>query len=410
MKRTGMLMFACLAFFAQAIYAQDIITKRNGDAVRAKVAEISAEYVKYKKFENQTGPDYTIAASDIFMIKYETGSKDIFEKNPQTGAIQIRHTAVETAPQNASVQQTSVSAPKPETSGKSGGQNPVAASNTPSSQVKQTDNGTLKILGFDGKSVSFKAVVETPFYMASMSAGEQTFKAGNISNTKGNILIGGGATATPGSSLLLGGSSSIRLPAGTEVTCRFDNVPAGFMPKTFVFLTDEKAAPMSYDAVSGEWIKLKRMNTQTEPVVAAPQSVEQDIVELLENNIVEAEITGKDITQVNLRVRRLTSDIVNVRIPVGSFFVAANSASQNMVATAEKKIRLTTTSWTTVSIPAACANRPKDIPDSNDRFSIQRSPKQEELARLMPVLEKAAENTLVKQAAVWIVTDNADFD
>jgi hypothetical protein len=136
---------------------------------------------------------------------------------------------------------------------------------------------------------------------------------------------------------------------------------------------------------------------------------EYDIVELLENNIVEAEIRGSDITNVNLRIRRLVPYAVNVLIPVGSFFVAKNPSAQNMVATGEKKARLTTDEWQNISIPAACANRPKDIPGSDDRFSIQQSPNQEELARLMPVLNGAGAVTTVKQAAVWIVTDNADY-
>ncbi|MDR2775345.1 MAG: hypothetical protein LBC19_11515 [Tannerella sp.] len=292
MKRKLILLLACLAFFAQGSYAQDVITKKNGDGVKAKVAEISAEYVKYKKFENLTGPDYTIAASDIFMIKYEDGSRDMFEKNPQTGAIQIRHIAAETAPQNVAMQQTPVQ------------QSPVQQSPVQQPPARQTP------------------VQQTPVQQPPVS-----------------------------------------------------------VPKT-----------------------------ETAGKSAVPQSVGQDIVELLENNIIEAEITGEDITQINLRVRRLVPGNVDVRIPVGSFFVSENPAAQNMVATAEKKTRLTTNNWTSISVPAACANRPKDIPDSSDKFGIQRSPKQEELARLMPVLEKAGEGTLVKQAAVWIVTDNADFD
>jgi hypothetical protein len=40
---------------------------------------------------------------------------------------------------------------------------------------------------------------------------------------------------------------------------------------------------------------------------------------------------------------------------------------------------------------------------------VQRSPHQEELARLMPVLERAGVPYAVRQAAVWIVTDDADY-
>ncbi|MDR2775313.1 MAG: hypothetical protein LBC19_11340 [Tannerella sp.] len=95
MKRKLFTVFACLVFFSHAIYAQDIITKLNGDAVRAIVHEVSAEYVKYKKFERPSGPNYVLAASEIFMIKYENGSRDVFEKNPATGRIQIRHIAAD---------------------------------------------------------------------------------------------------------------------------------------------------------------------------------------------------------------------------------------------------------------------------------------------------------------------------
>jgi hypothetical protein len=140
------------------------------------------------------------------------------------------------------------------------------------------------------------------------------------------------------------------------------------------------------------------------------QTGEHDIVELLKNNIIEAEIRGGDITYVNLRLRRLVPGPVSVLVPVGSFFVSANSSAQNMVATGAKKVRLTNNGWQSVSIPAACANRPKDIPDSNDKFTVQHSPNQEELARLMPVINKSGAGTITKQAAVWIITDNADYD
>jgi hypothetical protein len=118
MKRKLFLVFACLAFFVQALYAQDLITTAKSELVRAKITEVGTEYVKYKKYERPTGPDYSIAVADIIMIKYETGDKDIFEKNPQTGKIQIRHIAAEKTPQTP-VQQTPVQQ-KSETADNSG--------------------------------------------------------------------------------------------------------------------------------------------------------------------------------------------------------------------------------------------------------------------------------------------------
>lgn len=71
---------------------------------------------------------------------------------------------------------------------------------------------------------------------------------------------------------------------------------------------------------------------------------------------------------------------------------------------------LRTNSWAPVSVPAACANQPRDVPGSGDSFTIRRSPDQRELQQPMPVLQKANTPFAVRQAAVWIVTDNANYN
>jgi hypothetical protein len=71
--------FIFVAFICNsALFAQDIITLKNGEEIKAKVQEIGLDNVKYKKYENQAGPTYTLMKSDIFMIKYENGDKDVF--------------------------------------------------------------------------------------------------------------------------------------------------------------------------------------------------------------------------------------------------------------------------------------------------------------------------------------------
>jgi hypothetical protein len=381
MKKKLSLIFACLAFMTQGIHAQDIIIKNGGDKIPAKITELSAEYVKYKKHERPGGPNYTVQASEISSIEYENGSKDIFRKDPSTGNIKITHIA-------------------PENKGK-------VLSAVPENGSDKTkagqDNGVFEIIGFDGKTAKFKTVVETPIYMVSLVSGNRTFNAARISNTRGTMRTEGGTTFTEGSSPMFADVKNIRLPEGTEAKCEFEELPAGFVPKSIVFLTSEKSDRMTYDLASGVWIKPKVMSSGN-------KSGGEDIVELIENNVIEAEISGGDITYVNLRIRRLVADPVNVLIPVGSFFVSANPAAQNMVATGEKKTKLTADTWQNIRIPAACANRPKDIPDGNDKFSVQRSPNQEELVRLMPALNKSGAETTTKQAAVWIITDNADYE
>jgi hypothetical protein len=68
--------------------AQDIITLKNGDDIKAKVQEIGISDVKYKKFENLTGPTYTLQKTEIFMIKYESGDKDVFTAQTQPQPVQ----------------------------------------------------------------------------------------------------------------------------------------------------------------------------------------------------------------------------------------------------------------------------------------------------------------------------------
>jgi hypothetical protein len=57
--------------------AQDVILKTNGDEVNVKVQEVGSDAVKYKKADG-SGPVYTIPKSEVFMITYESGDKDVF--------------------------------------------------------------------------------------------------------------------------------------------------------------------------------------------------------------------------------------------------------------------------------------------------------------------------------------------
>ncbi|HMG16674.1 MAG TPA: hypothetical protein VK590_14550 [Saprospiraceae bacterium] len=48
----------------------DIIILLNGEEISARVLEETIDEIKYKKFENITGPTSTINKSDIFLVKY----------------------------------------------------------------------------------------------------------------------------------------------------------------------------------------------------------------------------------------------------------------------------------------------------------------------------------------------------
>ena len=65
--------------------AQDVITTRSGEDIQAKVLEVSPILIRYKRFSNLDGPTYSIDTSQIVMIRYENGEKDIFESAPVNG-------------------------------------------------------------------------------------------------------------------------------------------------------------------------------------------------------------------------------------------------------------------------------------------------------------------------------------
>lgn len=58
--------------------ADDIITKVNGEQIKAKVTEIGDDTVKFKRMDNPNGPVYSLFFSEIHTIQYESGLVEKF--------------------------------------------------------------------------------------------------------------------------------------------------------------------------------------------------------------------------------------------------------------------------------------------------------------------------------------------
>lgn len=64
--------------------AQDVILKKDGSEIEAKVLEITDQLIKYKEFDFQEGPIRNINISEVSTITYENGREEVFNKEDKS--------------------------------------------------------------------------------------------------------------------------------------------------------------------------------------------------------------------------------------------------------------------------------------------------------------------------------------
>lgn len=83
------------------LQAQDIITKRNGETIQAKVVEIGDTQIKYRKYENPQGALYNIPSPEVFIIEFEDGTREVItplgEASQPSGPAPAKSAAAENA-------------------------------------------------------------------------------------------------------------------------------------------------------------------------------------------------------------------------------------------------------------------------------------------------------------------------
>ena len=62
----------------------DLIIFKTGEEIESKIILVSENEVIYKKFNFLDGPQFSVNKSNLFMIKYSNGQKDIFSKEVST--------------------------------------------------------------------------------------------------------------------------------------------------------------------------------------------------------------------------------------------------------------------------------------------------------------------------------------
>jgi hypothetical protein len=136
-----------------------------------------------------------------------------------------------------------------------------------------------------------------------------------------------------------------------------------------------------------------------------------DLYRAIRDHKLAVKVTGSGIEQVDGTVTRPEgSPPMKLGIPVGMLFVAGSGGVQNMVTINPTIVDLTQSRTAQFSVAVACSNMELAIPGVNDQFTVAPAPKQRELQTLLPVIHQAGVAFDTTQAAVWIVTDNADYE
>jgi len=101
------------AFLLANVYAfsQDIILKQDGSEIKAKVIEITDQQIKYKDFDFQDGPVRNINKSEVFVIIYQNGQREVFNKEPEP--IKSTHPTEDNTVQNSKKQNSGANENEP---------------------------------------------------------------------------------------------------------------------------------------------------------------------------------------------------------------------------------------------------------------------------------------------------------
>lgn len=96
------LVAVCFYFLcALNVQAQDTIVKTNGEEIRAKVFEVNERYIKFQRVENLKGVSQQLARSEVAIIKYSNGIREVITAT----AVKEAHPHAETPEDSVKPQQ-----------------------------------------------------------------------------------------------------------------------------------------------------------------------------------------------------------------------------------------------------------------------------------------------------------------
>ncbi len=124
---------------------------------------------------------------------------------------------------------------------------------------------------------------------------------------------------------------------------------------------------------------------------------------------IDVKIVMSSIKSGRINVKNLTDEYIVVTVPAGTYFIASSASNQNMLVTSPASVPLPPGSSKSQSLSTACMNIKRDIPDSKAGYTVGYS-SSSVFQNLVNLFEENKSPYGVRQAAVWIVTDNATYE
>lgn len=83
MKRLVLLFVSLFVIMVPSV-AQDIITKKDGTAIKAKVMEVGVSEIRYLDVDKQMDVIYALPKSEVYSVTYENGQKELLWNSGNT--------------------------------------------------------------------------------------------------------------------------------------------------------------------------------------------------------------------------------------------------------------------------------------------------------------------------------------
>jgi len=274
MRKRILLLAVCVITFGYASYAQDIIVTKDSRRIEVKVMEVNVDNVRYRLFNHQDGPIYTLLKNDIVTILYQNGRVEMFtsESSVPLATSQPPAQATSVATQMPAQATSAVTQPPVQTAQATQPPTQTApvATQPPARTVPTTalqninskSNGTIEIIGiYLPDSIVFKPAEGIEIATEKLHA---TLLSATESLVPNSFSVSG--------SLKLNFNGGLIYTDNTKLVIKDLNYSVDFKPQKIKFIVDGKE--MIYDITKFEW-ESNSVETQP-PTQTATATVRQN--------------------------------------------------------------------------------------------------------------------------------------